>query len=86
VVTLNLIDTILKPSQPNVLVDNFGHACITDFGLTMVTRNPDSAQSASCQHGYTPRWAAPEVLNDGTYSKEADIFSFAMVMIEVCYG
>ena len=43
-------------------------------------------RSASSQHGNTPRWAAPEVLEEGIYSKEADIFSFAMVMIEVRHG
>jgi len=33
------------------------------------------------------RWTAPEILHEfGTYSKEADIFAFAMVMIEVRYG
>ena len=37
--------------------------------------------------GHTARWTAPEILNDvGTYSKEADVFSFAMVMIEVHQG
>ena len=30
-----------------------------------------------------PRWSAPEVLNKGAYSKAADVFSFAMLMIEV---
>ena len=40
-------------------------------------------RSATLQRGYTMRWTAPEVLNGGRYSKEADIFAFAMVMIEV---
>ncbi|KAF9646904.1 kinase-like protein [Thelephora ganbajun] len=52
----------------------------------MVTQNPDSVPSASSQHGNTPRWSAPEVLKDGKFSKEADIFSFAMVMIEAFTG
>jgi serine/threonine protein kinase len=77
--------TVLTLSQPNVLVDDFGHAHIADFGFATVTQNLDSVPSASGHHGYTVRWAAPEVLNDGTYSKEADIFSFAMVMIEVSH-
>jgi len=64
-------------------MDDSGHACIADFGLAMLTHNSDSMQSATLQQGHTPRWAAPEVLSEGTYSKEADIFSFAMVMIEV---
>ena len=67
-------------------MDNYGHARIVDFGLAMVTQNLDSIRSASSQHGHTPRWAAPEVLKEGIYSQEADVFSFAMVMIEVCHG
>ena len=70
------------PTQPNILVDDSGRALIADFGLSMITQNPDSILSIS-QRGYTTRWTAPEILNDGMHSKEADIFSFAMVMIEV---
>ncbi|KAF9645418.1 kinase-like protein, partial [Thelephora ganbajun] len=80
----NVIHGDLK--GPNVLVDDSGHARIADFGLAMVTRNLDSIPSASCHHGHTPRWTAPEVLSDEKYSKEADVFSFAMVMIEVFTG
>ena len=29
------------------------------------------------------RWAAPEILKGNEHSKEADVFSFAMIMIEV---
>jgi len=67
-------------------VDSSGRARITDFGLATVTRNLDSIRSASDDQGHTVRWTAPEILNEGTYSKEADVFSFAMVMIEVRYG
>jgi len=78
--------TVLTPGQQNILMDDSGHAHIADFGLAMLTHNPDSIQNATLQGGYTPQWAAPEVLNEGTYGKEADIFSFAMVMIEVRHG
>jgi len=74
--------TALTLSQPNILMDNSGHARIADFGLATVTQNLDSMRTASLQHGHTARWTAPEVLNGGQHSKEADIFSFAMVMIE----
>ena len=73
----------MTPDQVNILVDESGDARIADFGRTTVTQNPDSMQSTSCQHGYTPRWTAPEVIREGPHSKEADVFGFAMVMIEV---
>ena len=77
--------TVLTPGQPNILVDDYGNARIADFGFTTVTQNSDSMGAVSCHHGNTPRWTAPEVLKEGPYSKEADIFAFAMVMIEVCH-
>jgi serine/threonine protein kinase len=65
-------------------VDGGGHAQITDFGLARVTQNLDSVRSAIEDQGHTARWTAPEILSDeGPHSKEADVFSFAMVMIEV---
>ena len=70
--------------QPNILVDNADRARITDFGLATVTQNLDSIRSSSDDHGHTARWTAPEILHEqGLHSKEADVFSFAMVMIEV---
>ena len=62
-------------------MDAVGRARITDFGLA---QDLNSVQSALGDQGRTARWTAPEILNEeGAYSKEADIFSFAMVMIEV---
>jgi len=75
---------VLTLGQPNILVDNSGRARIADFGLATVTQNLDSMQSASRQHGHSVRWAAPEILSEkGAHSKEADVFAFSMVMIEV---
>jgi len=68
--------------QPNILVDDSGRARITDFGLATMPRDPDSKRAFFDDQ--TVQWTAPEILNDcGTYSKEADVFSFAMVMVEV---
>ena len=70
--------------QSNILVDARGKARITDFGLAMVTQDLDSLRGGSGECGDSARWIAPEILeNRGTYSKEADVFSFAMVTIEV---
>ena len=78
--------SVLTPDQVNVLVDDSGHARIADSGLATVTQNLDSMWSISIQRGHSARWTAPEVLTGGRYSKEADIFAFAMVVIEVRYG
>ncbi|KAF9789481.1 kinase-like protein [Thelephora terrestris] len=72
---------------PNILVDATGRARITDFGLATVTQNVDSFRSTAGEPAHTPRWTAPEILGgEGSHSTEADVFSFAMVMIEVFTG
>ena len=80
-----LFTAIFTLSQSNILVDATGRARITDFGLAAVTRDPDSVWSVSTEHDQNTRWIAPEILdNRWSYSKEADVFSFAGVTIEVC--
>ena len=67
--------------QPNILVDGSGCARITDFGLA---RNQEIIYQTTMSNGHTARWTAPEILDgENTVSKEADVFAFAMVMIEV---
>ena len=79
--------TRLTPEQPNILVDDAGHARITDFGLATVDHSLDSMRVVLDNQGHTARWTAPEILTEqGTYSKQSDIFSLAMVMIEVRHG
>jgi serine/threonine protein kinase len=74
----------LHPNQSHILVDATSHARITDFGLAMATQDLDSIRGVSTDRGHSVRWFAPEILNNqGTYSKEADVFSFAGVAIEV---
>jgi len=63
-----------------------GRARIADFGLATVTQNVDSIQKASVPVGFTLQWTAPEVLLGEKRSTEADVYSFAMVMIEVRRG
>lgn len=63
------------------MVDARGHARITDFGLA---RNQAALERTHTMPGGTARWTAPEILKEeGTLSKGADVFSFAMVMVEV---
>ena len=65
-------------------MDAGGHARITDFGLAVVTEDLDSIRNGSDECENSVRWISPEILDGrGTHSKEGDIFSFAMVTIEV---
>ena len=70
--------------QPNIMIDASSNARITDFGLAATTRNPHSPRSTLDEGGHTTRWCAPEVLKgEKSLSKESDVFSFGMVIIEV---
>jgi serine/threonine protein kinase len=73
----------LIPDQPNILIDSGGHACLTDFGLASITHG-DNSIAVTHAHGYTPRWTAPEILRGAnSITREADVFSFGMVVLEV---
>jgi len=66
------------------MVDASGHARITDFGLA---HNHDDEEGTYVALGGTERWTAPEILEEkGSLNKSADVFSFAMVMVEVSCG
>ena len=63
------------------MVDAYGCAHIAGFGLA---RNQGAVEQTNATPGGTTRWTAPEILGgQGTPSKKGDVFSFAMVMVEV---
>ncbi|KAF9643100.1 kinase-like protein, partial [Thelephora ganbajun] len=70
----------------NILVDATGNARIVDFGLATVARDINPHISNTGGQGNTPRYTASETLKSGHHSKESDVFSFGMVMIEVFTG
>ena len=63
-------------------MDDSGHARIGDFGEAALVKDEDSVESDSDVPSYGQRWTAPEVLEGDIISTKADIFSFAMVIIE----
>jgi len=66
------------------MVDASGNPRITGFTLATIARDQSSFPGDPDGQGYTPRWTAPEILQFGkTATKESDIFSFGMVIIEV---
>jgi len=73
----------------NIVVNGDGRALLVDFGLASVIRGQFSMSYSnpgrSCG---TQRWMAPEVLrSDETHlSKEADVYAFSMVAIEIYTG
>ena len=58
-------------------------ALIADLGVAIVTRNLHSIRPATRQATHSARWSAPEILNGENPSKESDVYSFGMVMLEV---
>ena len=71
----------------NILVDHLGRARITDFALAAVSQDKCSTCGVMKMHKNNTRWTAPEILEEtGPLTKKADVFSFAMVMIEVSRG
>ena len=63
-------------------MDDTGHARLTDFGLFAIA--PEFGFAMPATDGHAVRWAAPEILDrKQAVSKESDVFSFAMVVIEV---
>ncbi|KAF9227031.1 kinase-like protein [Gyrodon lividus] len=78
----------------NVLIDNDGRACLTDFGLSLVIQEFSETsylQSSVCGNLH---YAAPELVNalaqstgPLAYPKEpADIYSFGCIMMRVLTG
>ena len=87
-------------SQANILISNDLVAQLADFGLSSLVDDvmhefPHvlSADTTTANRGGAVRWLAPELLGDGDddaprmrLSKETDIYSYAMVIIEVGFS
>lgn len=72
----------LKPS--NVLLDDQGHAKIADFGLSGPVREPGGAYRRA--RGGTWAYAAPEQLRAEPCDCRADIYSFGVILYQLCTG
>ncbi|TDL29261.1 kinase-like protein [Rickenella mellea] len=76
---------------PNILVDDDHHACLSDFGLSVLAKEldfPTMPQSSAV--GGAVRWAAPELFSfDGigtALTQWCDIYSFGSVALEIFTG
>ena len=78
---------LANAKQANILVDHFGRARIANFALAGPSDDQGPSYCIAEVEDYNTQWTAPEVLEGtGPPTKEADIFSFGMIMIEVCRG
>lgn len=89
---LNVIDRSSKVFQANILIKNDAHACLSDFGLTAVTYDPNTvnAITTSSEAIGSVRWMAPEIIHPEESglprrrpSPESDIYALGMVIWEV---
>ena len=65
----------------NVLMDDNGNVCLTDFGMAKIIRDGQLAQTF-CG---TPQYLAPEVLDGKGYDKSADWWSLDILTYEMMF-
>ena len=75
--SLSIVHRDLK--SLNVLLDNDLLPRLCDFGIA---RFMDSATPMTKAIG-TPHWMAPEMLSNGKYGPEVDVYSYAMILYEL---
>ncbi|KAF9651621.1 kinase-like protein, partial [Thelephora ganbajun] len=91
----NVIHGDLK--GPNILIDDNKNAVLCDFGMASITADAESAHASTTNSAGSIRWMAPERLSifDGTseparhttrVTKESDMYSLAMVVVEIFAG
>ncbi|KAF8338280.1 kinase-like domain-containing protein [Cantharellus anzutake] len=69
----------------NVLIDDRGGACISDFGMAFIKM--ESSRTTAVRQNEkaegTLRWMAPERLDNGGLTREVDVYAYAMTCFEI---
>ncbi|KAK8896552.1 hypothetical protein M9Y10_014460 [Tritrichomonas musculus] len=76
--SLNIIHRDLKPG--NVLLDEYLFPKIADFGFSkdLSIASPKASDTMG-----TPNFIAPEIFEDGIYTKACDVYSFSILVYEI---
>lgn len=73
--------------EDNILIDEFGHAVIGDFGLALVFKEGEpevyKADGSTCG---TQGYIAPEALDKGVYSYPVDCWALGCILFSVLIG
>ena len=84
--------SLIKFVQANVLISESGNARVCDYGLTPFISDPTFTVAATPGVVGSSQWLAPELIgppegpNPRFESKPADVFAFAMLVVEVYTG
>ncbi len=80
----------LKPE--NIMIGNYGEVYVMDWGLACLV-NPaefsdkehhnDVGKHAKNELVGTPCYIAPEIIRDGAYSRQSDVFALGMILFEI---
>ena len=65
-----------------MIIDKHGYIKLTDFGLSKILQNEESATSI-CG---TPEYLAPEIIEGSGHSAPVDWWSFGIVCYELAFG
>ena len=77
--SVNLIHRDLKPQ--NLLVNEKWECKVADFGISTISGHTTKMTCIG-----TPVYMAPEVLTKDKYSTKADVYSFAVLLLEIYSG
>ncbi|KAG8704892.1 homeodomain transcription factor ste12 [Ceratobasidium sp. 394] len=70
----------------NVLVSDSDEPLLVDFGNAVLYERTLQFTLTTARNNLSPRWTAPELLKEGPYSVEADVYALGMTILEVIIG